>query len=169
MNKTDLVILKGSNELKFKTDTLYPNTYYRCIKLEENGVVQYLVYGINMDDEFFKEHFEFAYDRIMRDWEQIGLVKNGKPITKKDFKELANVHTYGKQNQNLRIMFFGHPKEGMYGFYPTVSENKAKQLDRLYSWYLLILTNGNMNYFDQNNIQFGNKGIPLSYGSLRKF
>lgn len=166
MNKDNLVILKASNELKLGSDTIYPNKYYRCLKDEEKGNARFYVDGINMSKDFFDEYFELAYDRIMRDWERIGLTKDGKLISKTAFKELASVHTYGKQTNNLRIMFFGFPKECMYGFYPIYSENKTKQLDGIYEWCKQVM-DGNMNYFDTNHIQYGNKGIPLCYGALR--
>jgi hypothetical protein len=166
MNKGNLVVLRGDKALEFETDTMYPNKYYRCLKLEENGIEQYMVYGIVFDKEGFEANFEFAYYRIMRDWERIGLTIGGSLIGRTAFKELANVHLYGKQSNNLRIIFFGLPKECMYGFYPIYSENKAKQLEAIYKWCIQVM-GGYTGYFDQENIQFGNCGIPLSYGDLR--
>ena len=166
MDRENLVVLKGDKELVFKTDTMYPNKYYRCLKVAENDNVQYLVYGIVFDQKGFDENFEFAYDRIMRDWETIGLTKSGKLVNKTTFRELANVHTYGKQSNNLRIIFFGLPKDCMYGFYPIYNENKAKQLNAMYSWCEQVI-GGYMGYFDQDCIQFGKYGIPISYGDLR--
>ena len=166
MNKENLVVLRGDKALEFQTDTMYPNTYYRCLKATENDDTQYCIYGIIFDQAGFDKNFEYAYDRIMRDWERIGLIKGGKLIGKTAFKELANVHTYGKQTNNLRIILFGLPKECMYGFYPIYSENKAKQLDAMYKWCIQVME-GYTGYFDQENIQFGRNGVPLSYGDLR--
>lgn len=166
MDKTNLVILKTSNELILGSDVLYPNTYYRCLDEEKNGEKSYYVYGINMHESLFNEYFEYAYDRIMRDWERIGLIQNDKLISKTAFKKLANVHIYGKQTNNIRIIFFGIPNECLYGFYPLYSENKAKQLDAMYKWCIQVM-DGYMGYFDQQNIQFGNRGIPIGYGDLR--
>jgi hypothetical protein len=165
MNKENLVVLKGNEALKLQTDTMYPNKYYRCLKASENDNVQYCIYGIIFDQEGFDKYFEFAYDRIMRDWERIGLLKNGKAISKTAFKELANVDTYGKKNRNLRIIFFGLPKECMYGFYPPFCENKSKQLDNMYQWYGNVINASPycMSYFDGESIQFGNCGIPIVY------
>ena len=106
MDKT-LCILKGSKELKLDNDAMYPNTFYRCLEGDKKDIY---VYGYNMPISEFEKNFEFAYERIMRDWERISLVKNGKPISKTAFKALANVHTYGKQTNNDRIIFFGIPK-----------------------------------------------------------
>jgi hypothetical protein len=167
MDKTNLVILKGSSELKLGSDTLYPNKYYRCLKDTKND--RYFVDGINMSEAFFKDYFEYAYDRIIRDWESIGLIVDGKIITKKAFGEMANIHTYGKQTNNIRIILFGKPKECMYGFYPPFSENKVKQLDHMYTWYKEVVNGGEfaIKYFDNQDIQFGNGGIPLCFGNLR--
>jgi len=166
MNKENLVVLKGDKALEFETDTMYPNKFYRCIKATENDNVQYCIYGIIFDQAGFDKNFEFAYDRVMRDWESIGLIRGGKLIPKSRFNFFANVHVYGKRSNNLRIIFFGNPKDCMYGFYPAFSESQAKQLSAMYKWCENVIA-GEMNYFDNDYIQFGNCGIPLSYGNLR--
>lgn len=166
MDKNSLVVLKGNKALEFEGEAMYPNRYYRCLKAIENDREEYVVYGIRFNKETFEATFEFAYDRVMRDWERIGLTKGGKLIGKTAFKELANVHQYGKQTNNLRIITFGFPNECMYGFYPIYSENKAKQLDAMYKWCIQII-DGYMGYFDQECIHFGNAGIPIGYGGLR--
>lgn len=168
MDKSNLVILKGSNELKLGFDTLTPNKFYRCLKDSENGATSYFVYGINMSEEFFEAYFELAYDRIIRDWKSIGVIGSDGIITKKVFCEMADVHTYGKQTNNMRIMYFGG-KDCIYGFYPPFNENKVKQLDHMYRWYKEVVICGEyaMQYFDNREIQFGNCGIPLTFSDLR--
>lgn len=89
-----------------------------------------------------------------------------KLVSKTKFNLIANIHLYGKRSNNFRIIFFGNPRENMYGFYPDFSENKTKQLSSIYQWCENII-NGDIHYFDQDKIQFGNCGIPLSYGDLR--
>jgi hypothetical protein len=165
MDKNSLVILRGSKELKIDEEVFTPLTFYRSIAVTENATI---VNGFCIPNQEIERDFELAYDKVIRDWELIGLVVGGKPITKKKFKELADVHVYGRQTNNNRIAFFNtHPKECLYGFYPMYNENKAKQLDSLYVLYLETV-NGNMSYIDQEYIQFGNCGIPLSYSDLRK-
>jgi hypothetical protein len=98
----------------------------------------------------------------------MGLVVGGKAISKKAFTELIDVRVYGKQTQNLRIGFvMTNPKECLYGFYPMYNENKAKQVANMYGMYLSTIE-GDMNYVDQEYIQFGNCGTPLSNTDLRK-
>jgi hypothetical protein len=158
MDKTNLVILKGSKPLEFQTETLQPNTNYRCIQIED----QYMVYGIIMDAEAFNKHFEYSYDRIMRHWEQLCLVKDGKPVSQTSFNKIVDVRNYGK----LKIVYtYTHPKELMYGFYPT-QDNKKNSLKECYQM-LVDTVNGNMEHFDNSDIQFGNSGIPLCYNDLR--
>jgi hypothetical protein len=168
MTKTSLVVLRGDKELEFETDTMYPNTYYRSIQVTENDQEEYIVYGIKFDKAGFDKNFEYAYDKVMRDWENIGLIKKGKLVSKKAFNELASVHLYGKQINNLRIIFFGTTQFGRYGFYPKFRENQAKQLLTIYQWCVNVIE-GDMTYFDFEYIQFGNKGIPISYGNLRTY
>ena len=166
MDKTKLVVLRGDKALGFETDTMYPNKYYRCIQAEENGIEEYCVYGIIFDKETFEANFEYLYDRVMRDWEKIGIMRAGKLIPKSRFKFFANVHVYGKRSNNLRIIFFGNPRDCMYGFYPMFSENQVKQINAMYQWCENVI-GGEMCYFDNDDIQFGNCGIPISYGNLR--
>jgi hypothetical protein len=49
MDKNNLVILRGSNELKLGSDTLTPNEHYRRLS---NGEDSHIVNGIRMN-EFF--------------------------------------------------------------------------------------------------------------------
>ena len=167
MNKDNIVVLKGDKALEFQTDTMYPNTFYRCLEVAENNNKQYCIYGIIFDQVGFDKYFEFGYDKIIRDWLSIGLIEsNGKLISKSKFKSLANVHTYGKVLNNNRIILFGIPNKCLYGFYPMYSENKSKQLDATYEWAKQTFI-GNMRYIDQDSIQFGNCGIPIVSGNLR--
>jgi len=171
MDKKSLVTLKGDKSIEVDGQRYDVNRFYRHL---ETGETQYahMVYGMKMSKEFFDEHFEYAYDRIMRDWSQMSLLNDGQPITKTAFKKLADVHTYtgrdgyGKRVKNFIILFrVGGLEKRMYGFYPTFSETKAKTLDSVYKYYLATV-NGDMTYIDGENIQFGNRGIPMVYGDL---
>jgi hypothetical protein len=165
MDKSNLVILRGSKELKIDGEVFTPLTFYRSIEVTENATI---VNGFCIPNDEIERDFELAYDKIMRDWELIGLVVNGKPISKKAFTELIDVRVYGSQRQNIRVGYFmTHPKECLYGFYPMYNENKAKQIICMYGSYLETVA-GKMTAVDQEYIQFGNCGIPLSNTDLRK-
>jgi hypothetical protein len=49
MDKNNLVILRGSNELKLGSDTLTPNEHYRRLS---NGEDSHIVNGIRMNELF---------------------------------------------------------------------------------------------------------------------
>jgi len=106
MKKENLVILKGQSGLETETVTFKPNKHYRCIVLNENNIKQYLVYGVVMDEGLFNNMFEPVYDKVIRDWNKMKLAKNGGKVTKKHFNEIADIHTYGRGNNALKIVFF---------------------------------------------------------------
>ena len=92
MDKTNLVYVKGGDGFVDGVDEFKPNKLYRSIKVSEN---EWLVNGCSFDDDTFKEHFQFAYERIMHHWSDMGLLNGDKPVSKKEFKELAGIHEYG--------------------------------------------------------------------------
>lgn len=164
MDKNNLVVLKGSKPFSIGDGHFLPNTYYRCLPPEKPTDI-YLIWGYGIVPDQYIDKFEFVHDRIIRDWTNIGLIVNSKPISKTAFARLANIHTYGNQKNNLRIYFFG-PKECQYGFYPLLRENRTQQLVYLYEMFIETLL-GDMTWVDDHNIQFGNCGTPIGYGNLR--
>jgi hypothetical protein len=91
----------------------------------------------------------------------MNLIVNGNPIKKKEFKEYLDIHSYG----NNKVGFLGH-RERIYGFYLNYS-NKLDTLNDAYEIFIEVI-NGQMVYFDRETIQFGNCGIPIGGGRLRK-
>jgi hypothetical protein len=163
MDRTDLVVLKGLESVQFKTDTLNPHRYYRHIQIED----QHMVFGIIFDDDKFNDLFEFAHDRVIRDFQKIGILgSNLKPISKSLFAKLADIHTYGYGRKNVyHVWYFRNTRECIYGFYP-MQGNKKSQLNECYEYYL-DLVNGNVESLDVCDVRFGNCGIPLVYDKLR--
>lgn len=168
MNKFSLVYIKETNGgftnigIPFK-----PHTPYRCMIAEDNDEKEFLVYGEVFDEKTFNELFEFAYNRIMRHFETLGLVHistNGgiKPIGKKEFIERGYAVKYGKGKDSFwTLYYYTHPKELMYRFSPTFSGgSKAVQMTNLYNDFI-ELVNGNLQAIDDNEIEFGNCGLPL--------
>lgn len=158
MNKDILVVLKTKEPLFWESDKFDINKVYRCLPVEN----EYIINGNPFTLEEYEMYFELAYDRVIRDWTEIGLVKDGKPIFYKEFKELFEVVTYGKQINNLRIGFVGKPKENYYKFYPNVDANKQIQLREMYTMYEYTL-NGELYFLDNGSIQFGTFGRYISY------
>lgn len=163
MNKENLVVLKGSTQLEFKTDIIKPNVYYRCIDI---GKKQYLVYGIVFSHKKFKELFEFAQDRVLRDFKDLGILnEDNTPVSKSLFTNQADIHTYGTGRKALKVWYFRNSCERIYGFYP-MQGSKVENQKECYQMYLDII-NGDVESLDNEDVKFGNCGIPLSYGSLR--
>lgn len=164
ITKENLVVLKGqSNFIIRETDTTFEaNKHYRCIEIED----ELLVYGVKFNRELFNEMFEYLHDRIMREFNALGLLKDGKPITKKAFTERIDLHQYGKGRGKIYVGFFGGKMDGMFGFYPSFSgDTKARFLKGAYENYVNVV-NGILDAIDCDVLQRGNSGIPLSYGDI---
>ena len=170
MDKTNLVYVKGGEEFEheYSKQKFKPNKPYRSSKLSK---IDWVVNGCKFDAETFQERFQFVHDRVMHHWSDMGLLDGDKPISKKKFKELADIHEYGfaggLKRSRLRIFIFSNATGIYYGFYP-MADTKANNIDECYQMYVDTV-NGNMEYFDCGDIQCGDKGIPISYGNLRSW
>ena len=163
--ETDLVILKPYGLLDKGSSTIRANHFYRCCTADKG----YIIYGEYFDKVEAEKCFETAIERVKRDWTLLGLIIGDnfkiKPITKKEFNSLADIHTYGK----FKIVYFrGWDKENVnkviYGFYPSQG-TKAEYMKECYQMYLDTI-NGNWEHIDNGDIQFSDRGIVLSYGNL---
>lgn len=160
--ETDLVILKKNETIVEGNTTLKKNHFYRCCSADKG----YIIYGEYFDKSKAEELFETAIERVKRDWTLLGLItSNGTKIIKKDFNEMADIYTYGK----LKIVYFrcwdnANNNKVIYGFYP-MQGTKAECLKECYQMYLDTI-NGNWEHIDDKDIQFSDRGIVLSYGSL---
>lgn len=156
MGKTDLVYLRPEKTLMLGDDLFKPNVCYRHVQDGE----KHIVYGNEIGELDFNNYFEYAYNRIVSYWISLGLIDNGKAVSKRRFKELADIHTYGK----TKVLYI-RGGENIYGFYSYDTTN-ADCLKNSYNMFLETYY-GNMYYFDRNEIQYGNCGIPLSGFKLR--
>lgn len=173
LREDNLVVLKGDDGFMQHQSEFFPNKYYRSIKLSEDDNAQILVFGEIFTQTQFDEKFEYATDRVLKDWASIGLIKvDGgglvKALSFTAFSKLADIHTYKGyfmgRTTKMRIILFRTCKEIMYGFYPT-NATKLNDLRESYQWYLDTV-GGKDEYLDDKSIQFGNRGIALSYGDL---
>ena len=166
MNRYNLVVLKNNNPF-MKGDTLLsPYVYYRCLTPTENDNDSYMIYAEWFSQEEFDNLFEFAYDRIMREWETFGLVVAGKKLAYGAFKKKANVVKYSQHGRKpLHICYF-HSERDIYGFYPWCRDTKEGSLKWAYENYVRTFE-GDMLPFDHKNIQFGNWGTPIAFSNLR--
>lgn len=163
MDKNNLVVLKTTQPLFWESEGFKLNHVYRCLTPKETESDSYLINAFWFTQAEFDLYFEFAYDRIIRDWESFGLIENGKPISFAKFKKLLDVHTYNKQTLNLRLAFVGVSKVNMYKFIPIGYDNKAIQLRQMYERHYLETLKGNMIYFDAFKIKFGTFGVSVVY------
>lgn len=98
-------------------------------------------------------------------------IKTNKVISFAGFKKLVDVHDYGNGRNPFRIIILRNSRENIFGFYPmqdTMAKNLTESYEMLCS---LVNTVDSSNDFDlsmlDDDIQFGNCGIPISYGNLR--
>tara|TARA_R110000796_G_scaffold58413_6_gene134971 strand:+ start:2243 stop:2440 length:198 start_codon:yes stop_codon:yes gene_type:complete len=59
IRKNGLVVLRGSEPLKMKTDTFEPNKEYRSIEVGVGGDKEILVYGVVFSGERFTKLFKY--------------------------------------------------------------------------------------------------------------
>jgi hypothetical protein len=97
----------------------------------------------------------------------LGLITDkGQPISFAKFKQLADIHQYGKGQRRLFIIFVGHPRENVFAFYPPTC-TRPEMLKIAYEYLLdTITTEMKQEYLDEN-VMWGNCGIPLNYGAVR--
>lgn len=94
--------------------------------------------------------------------EMVNLNTN-KPVSYSGFKNRASVHKYGRTN---KIVFLGAPKLNLFGFY-VVWGNDSQVMKEAYEMFLNLLK-GDMTDYNFGELQWGNAGIPISYGGLRQ-
>lgn len=168
MDSKSLVILKGKATLISESTqtTFIPNKHYRCIEITEGKRSEYLVYGVVFSKEAFETLFVYAHDVIMEQWSNNGLLPMMKPLSKKAFVEVLDLHQYGKGKSKLFIGFVGNKMDGLFAFKPLFSgDTKAKFLAHAYNMYKDVL-NGNMQDVDDEMLQRGNSGIPLTFSDI---
>ena len=104
-------------------------------------------------------------EQVNEKFEAIGLLPNGKPVSFAKFKSVADAHQYGRGRSKLYIVFIGHPRENLFAFYPPQT-TKADSLAISYEYYLdTVTTELKQEYLDEN-VMWGNRGYPVSYGGI---
>ena len=107
---------------------------------------------------------KLSNENLVDNLKLLGLVDfNNKPIAYSGFKNRASVHKYGNK---YKIVFVGQPRQNLFGFY-VMYDNDTKAMKEAYEMFL-NLVNGDMVDYNENDLQWGNAGIPLSYGGLRQ-
>jgi hypothetical protein len=88
-------------------------------------------------------------------------IDNNKPLSYTGFKNRASVHKYGK----YKVVFVGFPRKNLFGFY-TMYGADSEVMKEAYDMYVRLVK-GDITDYNDDDVQWGNCGIPLSYGNLR--
>ena len=94
------------------------------------------------------------------------IIDNHKPISFAKFKKLCDIHQYGRGQRRLFIIFVGQPKENLFAFYPPTC-TRPEMFKIAYEYLVDTITTDMKQEFLDENIQWGNCGIPLSYADVR--
>lgn len=94
----------------------------------------------------------------------LGLVDidNNEPLSYTGFKNRASVHPYDKK---YKIVFVGIPRKNLFGFYTMYGSDSAV-MKEAYEMYVRLVKGDLTEYLD-DDVQWGNGGIPLTYGRIR--
>lgn len=106
---------------------------------------------------------KLTIDELRDNLKSLGLVSlDGKPIAYAGFKNRATISRYGNK---YKVVYVGLPKHNLFGFY-TMYGNDPVVMKEAYTLFLDIVR-GNIEPYMDKNVQWGNAGIPLSYGRIR--
>ncbi len=158
-----LVYLKDDQTRNINDVTFKAHVPYRCSPMEDS----YIVYGIAFTQDEFDDTFEYVLDRAKVHFEDMGLLVNGKPVTKTRFKKLSDIHTYTSRTTKLHIIFFHGADRINYGFYGRFNKDTQAQVYKDAYQDFINFLEGESAGFEGGNIQFGNCGIPIGYCDLR--
>lgn len=110
------------------------------------------------------ENYRLPVEELNKKLTEAGLLVDNKPISFSQFKKLARADDYvsyaGRRIKKYIIYFSCGDREWI-GFYPPMT-TKNESLNISYDY----LKDATQNYIDEN-ICWGNRGIPISYGKLR--
>jgi hypothetical protein len=98
---------------------------------------------------------------------ELGLVsESGEAISFTQFKKIADIHEYGYGKRRLFIIYIRKSKDNIFAFYPPTCR-RPEMLKISYEYLLDTIQTEMKQEFLDGNIQWGNCGIPLSYGDIR--
>jgi hypothetical protein len=109
---------------------------------------------------------KLSNEQLVDNLKLLGLVRldDNKPISYSGFKNRSSVHKY---DNKYKVVFVGQPKENLFGFY-TMYGNDTDVMREAYEMFV-NLVKGDMESYNEGDIQWGNAGIPIGYGRLKQF
>lgn len=158
MNIENLVVLKDA--LTVEKGHFAPNKFYRCLP-DGKG---FLIHGEWFTKAEYNSLFETVHGRMMSQFEALGLIVNGLPVSKTKFTKLADIHEYGTGRKALKVWYFKNTRDVIWGFYP-MQGNKTENAAECYEMFT-ELVGGCMDAIDSGDVAFGNCGLPLAYRAL---
>lgn len=156
------IVKRGHLSLKINHTEFKPYKMYRISFDEDRKGC--LVYGEWMSLKDFNANFELYIPFLHEKLKAIDMLKDCKPVTFKAFKEMIDIHDYGRGVSKLKIMYMGHPKENCFAFYPERNPNTIA-LKECYENYVAII-NGDWRPLDNGDVVWGNSGYPLMYADI---
>lgn len=93
--------------------------------------------------------------------ELLNLIVDNKAVSFAKFKSIADAHQYGNRSGKIYIVFYGHPKQNMFAFYPPRTTKES--LEIAYQYYLTMVEDMDINEFTYGNVCWTDRGYPLSY------
>lgn len=136
------------------------NTNYR-VSFDEDGK-GCIVFGEWMNMKTFEANFIDYVDFLQK---KLAIILGEHKVSFASFKKIVDIHTYGHGRKALKVMYIG-VKENRFGFYP-MQGNKADNLKECYEYYVRLFE-GNFEVVDEEDVRWGNCGIPLAYSGLRR-
>jgi hypothetical protein len=106
---------------------------------------------------------KLPFEQIIPKLTELGLVKDGNPVSFAAFKKIADAHPYGRRHY-IYVIYVG-TKENRFGFYPPRT-NKVESVKIAYGYYLDLFSEMKQEWLD-GNVKWGNCGISLMYSGLR--
>ena len=108
---------------------------------------------------------KLTLEQLHTNLKSLGLmsIETNKPISYSGFKNRASVHKYG---DSYKIVFVGQPKQNLFGFY-VMYGNDSQVMKEAYDMFI-SLVKGNMEDYNEGDVQWGNGGIPIGYSGLRQ-
>ncbi len=146
---------------QFKADTNYR------VSVDEDGK-GCIVHGEWMTMPTFKKHFIEYIPLLQARLKCLGMIdiSTGEPLTKTGFKNRLDIHEYGRGRNKLLTLFVG-TKENKFAFFP-LRGTKVDAINEAYDMYVKLV-NGEFEDVDSGDICWGNCGVPLVYGKVRRF
>jgi hypothetical protein len=162
---TEENIVFAKKNFTTKTETFKKGTKYRCLGLGDKKNIQLMVHAVVFSLLDFSKYFDFAYNVIIKEWTEMGLIVDGQPISKTAFKKRLDCHKYGRGRGAFYAGYIGTPKECLYQFNTPYAEPKTQFIDTAYSNFVAVCK-GTMHPIDDKMICRGNSGYPIAYGEI---